>query len=481
MDKCEIGCLLSHIKVYNESLENNDKDYILVIEDDVNLISFKNNNVINFLYENIHNYECVQLCQIISTSYKLPQTNPILLNWSYEQQKMYPWSGLWSTGAYIISKKGRQKILDVFKSNNKLMPSDFFIYSKINTSVLFPPIILPNTNYVSNISSNTDHHILSNNIIIQSYFKKKLVLIAVWFGKIPRYFNLWMSSLKNKDFDVLFITNQIIINHPDNLKILNITFDLFNDYLNTQTGYNVTIKNVNKIVDVKPLLGFLFYDFINHYDYWGWTDIDMIMGDISSSICGNHDIYSFGNKTFGPLMIFNIKIVDLFKHIDNYEEILNDKFICKVDEPWWFINNKKTNHLQIYKDENIFVRYYNNKNLIDFVKNKNTYVHRWSKICGGINWNIANTMKYKKTEIENYTIKNNKLFKNNTEIYFCHLTLLKSNNQFLEFINNNYLKYTNSFSFNVVYNYSREIYDINNLFNTYDIYNNFVNIKFEIC
>ena len=285
----------------------------------------------------------------------------------------------------------------------------------------------------------------------------------------------------NQNYDVLFITDQEIVEYPNNLKILFMTFTEFNDHLNKKTGFNVVIKNASKLVDVKPLLGFLFYEFINHYDFWGWTDIDMIMGNITKDITGNYDVYSYGMSSFGPCMIFKIKLFDLYLKLENYEIILNDEYLCKVDEPWWFIDRNYTQNLQIYKDENIFVKYYNCKNIVNFLKEKKLCVINWDRICIGIEWNIKKMLYTKKQEIISYKLCNNKLFKNNGEISFTHLTLLKHNKMFLDFINKN-LNNKKEIKFNVIYNYNKpELdFDLSNL-NTYDTYNKFVQIEFKLC
>jgi GR25 family glycosyltransferase involved in LPS biosynthesis len=476
----EIGCLLSHIKVYEESLKNEDEDYILVLEDDVNLISFINNDNKLYLSKIIQNYECIQLCIIISNQVKLNKNDPLLLNWNSEFNKLYPYPGIWSTGAYIISKQGRIKIIESFKKGDLLRPSDFYIYNKLNTVTILPPVILPISSFGSNISKKIEHHILSNNKIIDLYFKKKLILISVWFGKLPEYFNLWMYNL-NPNYDVLFITDQEVVNYPNNLKIIFMTLENFNDHLNKKTGFNVSIKNAYKLVDVKPLLGFLFYEFIDHYDFCGWCDIDMIMGNILKDITGNYDIYSYGMSSFGPLMIFKMNLVEFYLKLENYETILNDEYICKVDEPWWFINKTYTDTFPIYRDENIFVKYYNSKNILHFLKEKKCCTINWDRICVGVEWNIKKILYMKKREIISYKFCNNKLFKNNTEISFTHLTILKHNTLFLDFINKN-LNNKKELSFNVIYNYNKpEInFDLSNL-NTYDTYNKFVQIEFELC
>jgi len=79
------------------------------------------------------------------------------------------------------------------------------------------------------------------------------------------------------------------------------------------------------------MLGCLFENFINLYDYWGWTDIDMIMGNVDNDIDYNFDVVSYGFNTFGPITLFKTSLTHLYKQIDRYGDIIKDEYICKED------------------------------------------------------------------------------------------------------------------------------------------------------
>jgi len=482
MSKGEIGCVLSHIKLYKESLKRDD-EFIIVMEDDVNMINFINNDINNYLLNQYQNYECIQLCIIVSKYIKLPQDKtPILVNWNEENKKYYPWSFTWSTACYIISKKARITLINHIENCEFLQPADFFIYGNLNTQTLFPPIVSYSLTFDSSVQVDTlDCHKKSFYRIRDYCFNKKLILITVWFGKLPEYFDLWLYTVKNMNYDVLFVSDQQINDIPNNIKYLNLTMEQFNKHLNKKTGYHVELKNVAKLVDVKPLFSFLFNEFINGYEYFGWTDVDMLMGDITKILNDEpyFDIYSNGKMSFGPLMIFKKDLIELYKYIQHYEDILNDSYVCKVDEPWWFIENKKTNHLAIYKDEKRNVKYYSGKNIYDFVQSKKINVLKWRNICTGINWDIRNNLKNKKGEIWKYYISDNKIFKNNIEINHSHLSLLKNNNSFNIFVKKNILTLKKPFTFTINFKYHYNNENLDGL-NTYQIYDKFVDISFSI-
>jgi glycosyl transferase family 25 len=481
----EIGCLLSHIEAIRLSLQKED-EYVIIMEDDTDLISWDNNNIKKYLSEEISKYECVQLSVIFPNNYNLPSVscnNPMIVSWNDANKEAFPWGSFWSTSAYIISRVGRMKILNLFENTDApLMPSDIFIYENLNTGTVFPPIIGYFSHFTSNIQVNSvieNLHENSYKRITDKYFKKPLILITTWFGELPHYFNIWLSTVKNQDYDILFITDQIIDNCPNNVKTITISFADFNAHINRKSGYNVHLKNAAKLVDLKPMYGHLFEEFIKYkYDYWGWTDIDMMMGSVDRLLIDDHGytIYSFGAPSFGPMMIFSIKYMNFYEKIHRYEEILNDPFVCKVDEPWWFLKLDNLIDQSIYKDEITNVKYYSGVTILDIFKQDsvNAFIADWKYQCTGIDWNI-------KSKIDTpdfvdrwvYKFENNVLYKNNSEIYFCHMTLLKRSFEFSQFFNNNCLG-KNSFDIDIVFQVAMNI-ENKTADNVYTIYNRYLN------
>jgi GR25 family glycosyltransferase involved in LPS biosynthesis len=441
LDTGEIGCLLSHIKVFSEALKSTNSEHIMVMEDDVNIITYYNKHSDKFILDHIHNYDCIQLSIIIgntlinSNIVDFTCKHPHFLDWN-EINGHSRGGGFWSTGCYIISRNAMSKLINKFISYDHLLPSDYYLYNSLNTGTFFPPMIYP-IHFESSISPDDKRnfvHSNSYNFLTNNYHPQKLILITIWFGKLPDYFPLWVHTLIDKKYDVLFITDQTIRDAPTNLKILNMNLDDLNQSISKKMNGKIKIKNYGKLVDVKPLFGELFYNFIYGYEYWGWTDIDMLMGDIIHFISPfpEIEVFSFGFDTFGPMTIFKTSITDIYKQIECYDEILNDPFVCKVDEPWWFMNKSFNEHKKEYLDVKVHTRFYAGNKMIDYIKTKKNHTFDWSNICVDINWNI----KEKKNLITDrrYTIKNN-LQKNNREICFCHLTQLKLNKPFLHALN----------------------------------------------
>lgn len=107
----EFACLCSHIKAMQEALKSPD-DYFIIMEDDI-LMPF----VIDYdaMMKDIpKDAEIVQMLILFGeTVIKLFQY------WKYTSQRYIPWQYLLpSTGMYMISRAGAQKLVDMFYNSN---------------------------------------------------------------------------------------------------------------------------------------------------------------------------------------------------------------------------------------------------------------------------------------------------------------------------------------------------------------------------
>ena len=118
-----------------------------------------------------------------------------------------------------------------------------------------------------------------------------IVLIVPYFGKLPEWITLFFKSCEYLDgkIDFLFFTddeNISCINQPSNVKYYLVSFDWLVKYIETK-GLGV-LNSAYKLCDYKPLYGYIFQEYIEGYDYWGYCDIDTVLGDISSFLIRNN-------------------------------------------------------------------------------------------------------------------------------------------------------------------------------------------------
>ena len=163
----EYGCLCSHIKAMKECLKYNDSHYV-IIEDDI-FLPFKINY--NELKKNIpEEFDIIQLLILYDKTIDVLKdyyisNNSLFIKWQY----LLP-----STGMYIISKKGAQKMIDLyvnknnkydFSSSNCQNVADVLIYSSIPTVATTLPYCYPNIEMGSEIHP---HHLDEHKKAIKS-------------------------------------------------------------------------------------------------------------------------------------------------------------------------------------------------------------------------------------------------------------------------------------------------------------------------
>lgn len=141
MHNKEKACLLSHIKAIQTSYNNND-NYSLIVEDD--LIINKNINWEYFISVLPDDWEIIQLYY-----FKLPFSNNSQFKTLQKNNFLIKTENiLLSAAAYLINRKGMEKILKNINNNeinllnhNKHCLSDYVIYNNINRYILTYPII----------------------------------------------------------------------------------------------------------------------------------------------------------------------------------------------------------------------------------------------------------------------------------------------------------------------------------------------------
>ena len=175
--------------------------------------------------------------------------------------------------------------------------------------------------------------------------KTKIAIISVYLGELPKYFNFTKKSIfHNKEYDWFIFSDQILETYKEN----NITYvptslDDINRRLSNKLNYNVELKNPYKLVDTKPSWFDIFEEYFENYDWWGWTDLDIIYGNFSTFlddiVFENYDIVTIMNRyLFGPFVLMSKKYKDIYKEIENVSNLIanenpnNLKKVYYVDE-----------------------------------------------------------------------------------------------------------------------------------------------------
>lgn len=124
--------------------------------------------------------------------------------------------------------------------------------------------------------------------------KTTICIIGVYFGKLPAYFNLWLQSCeRNPDVDFLIVTDNKLLDLPQNVNCINMEFKQFKSLIDEKLGFKTALNTPYKCCDFKVVYGIVLSDYLKNYDFWGHCDFDLIFGNIrtfvTEEILGKYD------------------------------------------------------------------------------------------------------------------------------------------------------------------------------------------------
>lgn len=187
---------------------------------------------------------------------------------------------------------------------------------------------------------------------------KKICIITVYMGKFPQYFNLWLASCGfNSSIDFLLITDQQILERPNNVRVVKSDLPTLKEIFNVAVGKSVKLDYPYKLCDYKPMYGLVFHEYLVGYDFWGHCDVDLIFGDIrkfaTDSILEKYDkIFPLGHLS----LYRNTEFVNnLFKmpgsKRGDYTEVIATNRSCVFDERYGINKIFEYNQCPIYLKE----------------------------------------------------------------------------------------------------------------------------------
>jgi len=177
-------------------------------------------------------------------------------------------------------------------------------------------------------------------MIVETY--NTMAVITCWYGPYPWYFSYFLNSCSfNPSVDFFIITdNEMIVhNSPVNVKIIYKRLDEIVEIASQKLGFRVSINHPYKLNDFKPAYGFIFYELIKGYDFWGHSDLDIIYGNIREFLTNEMlDAYDFislrHDYTTGCFCLYrnNETLNTYFKRSKDYKKILADSRHYCFDE-----------------------------------------------------------------------------------------------------------------------------------------------------
>ena len=148
------------------------------------------------------------------------------------------------------------------------------------------------------------------------------------------------SCRHNPDIDWLFFTDcGIPPDAPVNVRFRETSFSDYCSQVSQKLGILFAPDSPYKLCDLKPALGRVHAEEIKTYDFWGFSDIDLIYGDLRAYFTPDrlikHKLLStHERRVSGHLCLLKNtpEILDLFKRVPQWQEMLSSKQHCGFDE-----------------------------------------------------------------------------------------------------------------------------------------------------
>ena len=127
---------------------------------------------------------------------------------------------------------------------------------------------------------------------------QKVGIVIPYFGSAPPWLPFFLRSCQaNPGFDWILFTDFDIGPAPNNVHHYQVTFDEFVSKLEAGLDLKLDIirKDSYKLTDLKPMLGHVFSELLEPYDYWGWGDMDVVYGNLDEHFgqqLGQYDVIS---------------------------------------------------------------------------------------------------------------------------------------------------------------------------------------------
>lgn len=164
----------------------------------------------------------------------------------------------------------------------------------------------------------------------------KITIILPYFGKFNNYFELWMESCSNnKEINWLIFTDaEIPQDRPRNIRFVKMTLRELKRHFEKKLNMKINLERPYKLCDYKPYYGYLFSEYLEEADFWGYCDCDLIFGDLTKLI--NEEILQRYDKILrtGHLSLIRNekKINELFLKYDTYKVVLKSPVVYGYDE-----------------------------------------------------------------------------------------------------------------------------------------------------
>jgi hypothetical protein len=110
-----------------------------------------------------------------------------------------------------------------------------------------------------------------------------ICLVIAYFGRWPVWMDYYLASCAaNPQVHWRIFTDAgTPQNLPANVRVHPITLEELDARASQTIGYPIQLRHPYKVCDLKPAYGEIFASELSQYEYWGYTDLDIIYGRLN--------------------------------------------------------------------------------------------------------------------------------------------------------------------------------------------------------
>lgn len=168
--------------------------------------------------------------------------------------------------------------------------------------------------------------------------------VIVFFGRWPKWFSYFLRSCaRNPRFHWIFFTDcDLAIERPDNVILHPYSKAQFQARVTECFGEAYDFSHGYKLCDFKPTYGQLFQEEIAQYRFWGYTDVDVVLGDLDRYM-GDEMLDRYDVITASPYLVVghctifrnNEYFRHLYRGVDDYQALLYQYDYAVFDEKFF--------------------------------------------------------------------------------------------------------------------------------------------------
>lgn len=106
-------------------------------------------------------------------------------------------------------------------------------------------------------------------------------IIIPYFGKKPMSYDAWeVTAVANETIDFYIFTDIPDITEKKNIYVVKCSFEECRAMIQKVVGFEICLESPYKLCDYRPTYGLAFRKWLKNYDYWGYCDLDLLLGNL---------------------------------------------------------------------------------------------------------------------------------------------------------------------------------------------------------